>query len=405
MHIAKNEFKPQAYLNGIHSSPKKKRLIIQTLNSIGPTSMPFNDFALYRIQKYSDESHLVISWGKSNLDKDEIHKYFSKKSRSILFCSCNIVSIVALLIKTVREYQDMNYVVLFHLHHPASGFMGCLLRAIMFRKIKIVYTIHSSFKHYSLKNKILTALNFMFSDYSVFVSKSSFEAFPEKLLEQKADQVKVICNGVDIEQINKEIESANDLQGRRIHSLKFSRTFSKKSFRLIAVSRLIALKNHRLLICALQKLPEDIKLIIVGAGGLEDELRQLTDVMGCRSRVLFTGMVARKEVYKIMKACDVFVSPSYWEGLPIAVLEAMVVGIPIILSDIGPHREIAKKSSGISILPIDQKAWIDEVSRLYSLPNDEITSIGTINRERAFQHFSLNTMHAEYSELYSQLTY
>jgi glycosyltransferase involved in cell wall biosynthesis len=105
-------------------------------------------------------------------------------------------------------------------------------------------------------------------------------------------------------------------------------------------------KNHRLLIEAMALLKEsrdDVSAVIVGTGGPEfaGGLKALASRLGLDEKVFFLGY--REDAYGVVKACDLMVLPSLWEGLPVAALEGMACGVPVLLSDIPPHRELIEE--------------------------------------------------------------
>ena len=107
-------------------------------------------------------------------------------------------------------------------------------------------------------------------------------------------------------------------------------------------------KNHGVVLKSLSCLPGiDCELAIIGNGPCEAELKQLAEDSGIADRVSFVGRIPREDVYRELLQSDLFVSTSYGEGLPIAVLEAMACGLPAILSDIPPHRESGQECAGV----------------------------------------------------------
>ena len=101
---------------------------------------------------------------------------------------------------------------------------------------------------------------------------------------------------------------------------------------------------------------------------------------------------------------DLLVSASSVEGLPIAVLEAMVSRCPVVLSDIPPHREIADGVGFIPLVKVADTAGLSrEIDRFQRMPSAERAGVGNKCRKLAVQQFSLTTMHKQYEELYKQL--
>ena len=84
----------------------------------------------------------------------------------------------------------------------------------------------------------------------------------------------------------------------------------------------------------------DAKLIIAGKGGMLDELKGQAEAIGLSNKVYFTGYLNSKQVQKMYKCADVAVFPSTYEPFGIVALEAMLAGVPTVVSDIGGLNEI-----------------------------------------------------------------
>jgi len=154
------------------------------------------------------------------------------------------------------------------------------------------------------------------------------------------------------------------------------------------------------LVDVLAELDNGAHLTIIGDGPLKGELVDLARERGVLERLHFTGLLPRDEVYVALDEADIFVSSAKWEGLPIAVLEAMVVGLPVMLSDIPPHRELVIDQRGATIMSADTKDWKVEIE---NLTIDELEKRGNMCREIAEKNFSLQKMHKGYDRVYKKL--
>jgi glycosyltransferase involved in cell wall biosynthesis len=126
----------------------------------------------------------------------------------------------------------------------------------------------------------------------------------------------------------------------------------KKGFTLVHVGRLAPLKDHATLLQALaltRMHHPDVQLWIVGDGPLEASLRKLTDDLRLNECVTFFGEQA--DVSPFLLAADLFVSSSVSEGLPVSLLEAMSVGLPAVVTDVGGMGEIARLSGAVTLVP------------------------------------------------------
>jgi glycosyltransferase involved in cell wall biosynthesis len=91
---------------------------------------------------------------------------------------------------------------------------------------------------------------------------------------------------------------------------------------------------------------DEVALVLCGKGSQLPELEQTVVELGLSARVLFLGQVASPR--EVVRMCDILVLPSLAEGLPLAVLEAISVGRPCVLSNIGVHRELARLGVGVT---------------------------------------------------------
>ena len=105
---------------------------------------------------------------------------------------------------------------------------------------------------------------------------------------------------------------------------------------LISVGELSVRKNHKVVVDALQSLPEDYWYVIVGKGDLKEELEQM-DKTG---RLKLLGF--RIDIKELLWASDLFVFPSLQEGLPVALMEAMAAGVPCVISRIRGNVDLIK---------------------------------------------------------------
>lgn len=124
----------------------------------------------------------------------------------------------------------------------------------------------------------------------------------------------------------------------------------------VTVGRLSPEKNHARLIRAFAEVLQDepeAKLVIIGDGPLAPELKQLAVSLGISGSVQFTGRM--QNPYAVMSACDCFVMSSDYEGQPIVILEARVLGLPVVVTRFG-SAESAMEGSGGLIVECDEKA-------------------------------------------------
>ena len=112
---------------------------------------------------------------------------------------------------------------------------------------------------------------------------------------------------------------------------------------ILYVGRLVYEKGIQHLIAAMPKILSnyhDAKLVIAGRGGMIEELKAEAANLGLNDKVYFTGYLDSKKVQKMYKCADVAVFPSTYEPFGIVALEAMLAGVPTVVSDVGGLDEI-----------------------------------------------------------------
>ncbi len=155
----------------------------------------------------------------------------------------------------------------------------------------------------------------------------------------RKEKIKLIYNPIDIKKIQELLKEPLELKHQEIF----------KQPVIINVGRLTEQKGQWHLVRAFKKAKErkkDLKLVILGEGELETYLKRLIKNLNLEKDVYFLGW--QKNPFKFLSRSKLFVFPSLWEGLGIAILEAMVCGLPVISSDCksGP-REILAPSTDL----------------------------------------------------------
>jgi len=177
----------------------------------------------------------------------------------------------------------------------------------------------------------------------------------------------------------------------------------KSGFTLLYVGRLAPPKDHATLLqaVALTRLHHpNVQLWMVGNGPLESNLRKLSDELGLKQCVTFFGEQA--DVSPFMLAADLFVMSSVTEGLPVSLLEAMSVGLPAVVTDVGGMSEIARLSGAVTLVPSSDpegmaKAFCEAISR-----REELPKIGQLASSCYDRYFRPERMLDEYFSLYNR---
>ncbi|HKY63445.1 MAG TPA: glycosyltransferase family 4 protein [bacterium] len=126
--------------------------------------------------------------------------------------------------------------------------------------------------------------------------------------------------------------------------------------RLLCVGRLAPNKGHRYLLEGLaraQKSVPGLRLTILGQGNLEPALRRQARHLGIERSVDFAGYIPESDLPAFYRSFDLLVMPSLLEGFNIVLLEAMAVGLPVLVSDIPGFRDVADEATATFFAPAD----------------------------------------------------
>lgn len=289
-------------------------------------------------------------------------------------------------------FQDYDIV-----HYHALGpTVFCWLPKIF--RSKVVATIHGldwqrgkwgSFAKVFLKLTERTAT--YIPDKTIVVSRSQ-----KKYFESKYEREFIyIPNGVNIPQGKPASEIIKEKYGLNGEDY------------LLWMGRLTPEKRVDWLIKAFKEIKgtmPSLKLVIVGGTSATDEyVGRLEKLAGSDGRIIFTGYVAGQEKEELFSNALLFTLPSYLEGLPIALLEAMSHRLPCLVSDIEPHREII--SGGVDGFLFQSNDFSDFAGKLGELLEspEKLENIGENARRKVEKEYNWDEVVRKTEEIYQEL--
>lgn len=279
----------------------------------------------------------------------------------------------------VKIMKDEN-IDLVHCHTP----MGSVLARLAAKKCGIkdvLYTAHGFhfFKGASIKNWLIyyPVERFLsgYTDTQVCINMEDF--YNAKKF--KARNVEYIAGvGIDTKGIK---EKSNITSGEK-EELRKELKLADTDRVLITAGEMIERKNQKFLLEVVKKIKEkesSVKLIVCGHGRLENSLKLKTKELGIEDNVIFTGY--RTDIYRILGLSEVFLFSSLQEGLPVAVMEAMAVGLPVVCSKVRGNADLVDNGKG-GYVPeqFDVNIWSDLI---YSLLMDK-------NRLKSFGEYNID---------------
>jgi glycosyltransferase involved in cell wall biosynthesis len=177
---------------------------------------------------------------------------------------------------------------------------------------------------------------------------------------------------------------------------KFSPSPGKKKSRSIVIGIVARLQQEKGLDLLLKRVSSiaseypDLELWIVGDGTLRKNLEDLARNLGLEKSVRFLGW--RHDVPELLRKLDIYVQPSYWEGLCMTVVEAMASGLPVVASDVGGIAEsVVDGETGFLIKPGDGNDLALRISQLINDPELRHT-MGQKGLARAREMYGIGSM-------------
>lgn len=180
---------------------------------------------------------------------------------------------------------------------------------------------------------------------------------------------------------------------------------------LVSVGELAPGKNHLVAIEAMAELRDlNMVYLICGTGRMEEKLRRKVQELHLEKQVCFAGYV--ENVPELLQQCDCFFFPSGREGLPVAVMEAMAVGLPVIAADIrGVHDLIEHTKGGYLARSFHPSEYAAKVRRLFTEKGGKSAVPRTVRREqmgrwnqKRVQEFSLEVVEKQMQTIYREVT-
>jgi glycosyltransferase involved in cell wall biosynthesis len=282
--------------------------------------------------------------------------------------------------------------------HAHSPHMAVLLPTVLAsrpglwrRWSSMVLTVHDSFYDYKPRNKAMTVAGLALFPRVVFCSQAALQSLPRAARAAVGGRARVVQNAADLDRV-----------ARAAHGVDAP---DDTIFRVVSVGRLEPVKDPLAMVAAFAAGTDAwCRLQLIGAGSLEHDVRRDVHLRGLGDRVEVTGLVPRDEVFRSFGRSDLFVSVSRGEGLPVAVMEAMAAGLPVVLSDIPPHREVV---DGLGVVPLVRPGDVDgfarEIEHFRTMPAAERREIGLRCRAWVLERFSLERMHAGYDRVYREV--
>lgn len=341
----------------------KKAIIITTVSGFVP-QFEMNNVRI--LQKLGYEVHYASNFHTPIYGKDN-HRL---KGTGIICHQVDFVRSPFKIGKNYKAFQQLKNLMkkekfaLVHCHTPMGGVLGRLSAKITGTK-PVIYTAHGFhfYKGASIWNWIffypIERWLAHYTDRLITINQEDYETAGKFCLAKNGKVEKI--NGVGIN-----LQSYQSMAIKREEKRK-ELGIGENEFLFISVGELTKRKNHQVIIKAMEKLKEDtsIKYIICGTGKKQKSLERQIKKYHLEKQVKLLGY--RQDIASLLKMSDCFIFPSKQEGLPVALLEAMAVGLPCICSAIRGNMDLAK--NGDVFLCSSKEDYIKWMKAVKESPN------------------------------------
>ncbi|MFA6547726.1 MAG: glycosyltransferase family 4 protein [Candidatus Magasanikbacteria bacterium] len=309
-------------------------------------------------------------------------KFFANNYFSNSFNPFNLLNSIKKIQTVVSDFKPD----VVHCHSSMAGFLG---RLAVQNRVPTLYTAHGWGFNIGvpfIQKQLAIIGEKLAAKYCIkIICVSKFvKDLALKYHIAKEDKFDVVYNGVetDCQLVNK----------------------TDDKIKIVFVGRLALPKQPLMLLQTIKNLPDNLKInlevSIVGTGPLKTELENFIK-NNQMNEVKMLGSLTRENVLRVLCQSDIFVLLSQWEGLPLSVLEAMSVGLPVIASDVGGLNEIINSKNGFLIknserLPVVLEDLIKN--------KDLRKQIGDSARLSIIENYSVDKMLSETQKIYNEVT-
>jgi glycosyltransferase involved in cell wall biosynthesis len=294
-------------------------------------------------------------------------------------------------LRELFRFIKKNQINIIHSHGKGAGIYGRLIS--MLSQISCVHTFHGvHIDNYSYPGKVgyiwIEKFLTFFTDKFISVSETEMERVISLSIADKR-KITVINNGTVLPE-----------------RISVFPSVTKPVFNITTISRFDYAKNTQLLIPIAQKLIEandsrNFRFVIIGSGEEEEDFKKKLKEKNLDQYFIFTGMVPNPDDYLLDSFC--YISTSRWEGLPLGVMEAMSIGVPVIATDVTGNKDLVEHNVHGFLYSLDKPG--DASRFILQLAGDaELFKRLSLNgRRKISENFSLDKMADETFKLYTTL--
>lgn len=291
---------------------------------------------------------------------------------------------------TFRIFPYLKKYDLVHVHLYPAFYWTALAKVLSRSKTKLILTQHTTSDRRMNFSWITGKIEkwMLKKYYRIITISPEVDSIFKKYLPSHENTFSLIENGINLE----EIEKANPI------TEPFFGIRDKEEKIIIQVSSFRVPKDQPTLVRAMALLPQTMKLVLVGDGPQRMACEKLTEELGLQGRTKFLG--ARTDVPQLLKASDIVVLSTNFEGFGLAAVEGMAAGKPIVASDAPGVKGIVGKA-GLLFPKGDEKTLARQINGLISNP-DQYKQVASACLQRS-KNYDIRLMVQKHISLYEEV--
>ncbi|WP_256661383.1 glycosyltransferase family 4 protein [Enterococcus faecium] len=295
--------------------------------------------------------------------------------------------------KMLKKIIKENGIEIIHTHTPVASLITRIVCKNM--NVKVFYTAHG-FHFYRGAPKLNWLVYYplekylsRFTDTILTINQEDYQIASQKFHSKKV----YLINGVGIP-----IEKYKKIQINTMRKKAELGIKDKKTKIILSVGELNRNKNHTMVIEALKQFKDkNFKYFICGVGSLDYALKEKIKNSDLEEKVVLLGY--RTDVLEIMKISDLFVFPSKREGLPVSVMEAMSIGLPVVASNIRGNMDLIQDNIAGKLFDVNALTELTEILQLF-FSGDMPLDIYSNNASMSIQNYSKEKVAHQIADIY-----
>ena len=249
-----------------------------------------------------------------------------------------------------------------HSHLPYAATLGRLVAWTRRPRVRLVYTEHSMWNKMAVAIKALNRTTIGLDDRLLVVSEACRQSLPRAL----RSRAKVVVHGIELEPIRDAVRRRGELRD----AVRAELGIPDDELLVLTVAGLRWPKGYDVLLPAARTALDGgaaVRFVAVGDGPLRSDLEMQHAALDLGDRFTFLG--EREDVPRLLAAADMFVLPSRQEGLPLALMEALSAGLPIVATDVGELANLLDNGVNALVVPSElPPALADAIVELSNRP-------------------------------------